>query len=222
MSAPALLVTAKAPVPGLAKTRLGASIGMAAAADVAAAALLDTLAAGADFERRYVAMTGDVMAAARSLELREALRGWRVFAQCEGGFDQRLAHAHAWVANDAQCPVIQIGMDTPQVDAAMLQAVSDQISEGAEVVLGPASDGGWWVLGLADGHQASALIGVPMSSSMTFEHTRQALGVERVVLTQVLRDVDTIHDAREVALAVPQSRFAQALAQSALVAGGVR
>ena len=222
MSAPALLVTAKAPVPGLAKTRLGASIGMAAAADVAAAALLDTLAAGEKFERRYVAMTGDVMAAARSHELREALRGWRVFAQCEGGFDQRLAHAHAWVANDAQCPVIQIGMDTPQVDAAMLQAVSDQISEGAEVVLGPASDGGWWVLGLADGHQASALIGVAMSSSMTFEHTRQALGVERVVLTQVLRDVDTIHDAHEVARAVPQSRFAQALAQSALVAGGVR
>jgi glycosyltransferase A (GT-A) superfamily protein (DUF2064 family) len=48
----ALLVVAKSPVPGLAKTRLAASIGDAAAADYAAAALLDTLDAVAGASSR--------------------------------------------------------------------------------------------------------------------------------------------------------------------------
>ena len=48
------LVVAKSPVPGLAKTRLAATLGNAAAADIAAAALLDTLDAvsAADFDHR--------------------------------------------------------------------------------------------------------------------------------------------------------------------------
>ena len=40
---PRILVIAKAPVPGLAKTRLGAAVGMDVAAELAAAALLDTV-----------------------------------------------------------------------------------------------------------------------------------------------------------------------------------
>ena len=63
----AVLVVAKAPVPGLAKTRLAASIGADAAADLAAAALLDTLdaVAAASVQASVVALTGDVEAAAR-------------------------------------------------------------------------------------------------------------------------------------------------------------
>ena len=58
----AVLVVAKAPVPGLAKTRLAASIGADAAADVAAAALLDTLdaVAAASVQARVVALVGDL------------------------------------------------------------------------------------------------------------------------------------------------------------------
>ena len=43
MIAVTVLVVAKAPVPGQAKTRLAAAVGDQAAADIAAAALLDTL-----------------------------------------------------------------------------------------------------------------------------------------------------------------------------------
>lgn len=57
-----VLVMAKAPVPGLAKTRLAPDLGVGGAADVAAAALLDTLdaVAAAPVASRVVAMTGDV------------------------------------------------------------------------------------------------------------------------------------------------------------------
>ncbi|MBX9920944.1 MAG: glycosyltransferase, partial [Mycolicibacterium frederiksbergense] len=57
-----VLVVAKAPVPGLAKTRLAAAVGDMMAADIAAAALLDTLdaVAAAPVSRRVVALTGDL------------------------------------------------------------------------------------------------------------------------------------------------------------------
>ncbi|MDT7765522.1 MAG: uncharacterized protein QOC63_4942, partial [Mycobacterium sp.] len=57
-----VLVVAKAPAPGQAKTRLAASVGAQAAADIAAAALLDTLdaVAAAQVQARVVALTGDL------------------------------------------------------------------------------------------------------------------------------------------------------------------
>ncbi|MFL6158624.1 MAG: alpha/beta hydrolase fold domain-containing protein, partial [Marmoricola sp.] len=78
-----VLVVAKAPVPGLAKTRLGAEIGMDAAADLAAAALLDTIDAcrQAFGKRCHLALEGDLAAASRGDEIVGALREWHVFAQ---------------------------------------------------------------------------------------------------------------------------------------------
>ena len=83
MIAVAVLVVAKAPVPGLAKTRLAASIGAEAAADVAAAALLDTLdaVAGASVRATVVALTGDVGSAARGPELTSRLCDFTVVGQ---------------------------------------------------------------------------------------------------------------------------------------------
>ena len=62
-----VLVVAKAPVPGMAKTRLAEAVGPDTAADIAAAALLDTLdaVAAAPVTGRVVAMTGDLDAASR-------------------------------------------------------------------------------------------------------------------------------------------------------------
>ena len=61
-----LLVVAKAPEPGRAKTRLAATVGDRVAAEIAAAALLDTLdaVAAAPIAGRVVALTGDLDAAA--------------------------------------------------------------------------------------------------------------------------------------------------------------
>ena len=91
------LVVAKAPVPGLAKTRLAASIGDDRAADVAAAALLDTLdaVASAGFAKQVVAFTGDLVLAARSDEISSRLQDFTVIGQRGDDFGQRLANAHA-------------------------------------------------------------------------------------------------------------------------------
>ena len=79
-------------------------------------------------------------------------------------------------------------------------------------MLGPADDGGWWVLALRDPARAAALVGVPMSTPTTYDDTRAALEAAglRVGDTATLRDVDTVADADVVAASAPDSRFARA------------
>ncbi|RZI87691.1 MAG: DUF2064 domain-containing protein [Microbacterium sp.] len=210
MTAARVLVMAKAPVPGQAKTRLGATVGMAAAADLAAAALLDTLdACAATFEVRYLALAGDLTRACRSDEIVEALAGWIVLDQVGASFADRLAHAHGRVADCGPGPIVQVGMDTPQLTGPLLRAVADGL-ERADVVLGPAEDGGWWALGLADGRDARALVDVPMSDPQTYRRTVEAFAGHRVLEVAELRDIDTLDDAGTVAAAAPGTRFARA------------
>ncbi len=221
------LVVAKAPVAGLAKTRLAAEVGDRAAARLAAASLLDTLDAceqafGA--ERVLVAITGDLAAAEESGVLRERLGAYpdgAVFEQCEGGFDVRLAHAHAGLADRAPgAAVVQVGMDTPQLTGELLAAVAADLAD-ADAVLGPAADGGWWVLALRDPRAARALAGVPMSTDHTGADTWAALegaGL-RVRGAPVLRDVDEVADAADVAEEAPASRFARGWSEARVRAG---
>ena len=208
-----VLVVAKAPVPGEVKTRLGADIGLEAAAEAAAAALLDTLRAGtAAFpgSRPHLALAGDLSAAVRGDEIEAALHGWDVFPQQGEGFAERLVHAHTTAAGRGDGPVVQIGMDTPQVTPVLLQAAARAL-DTADAVLGRADDGGWWVLVLREGRAASPLARVAMSTPTTYDDTRGALegaGL-RVADTDVLRDVDTVADADLVAAVAPGGLFAQ-------------
>jgi rSAM/selenodomain-associated transferase 1 len=204
------LVVAKAPVPGRVKTRLGAVIGMEAAARMAAAALLDTLGTcRAAFDEWHLALDGDLRGARFEDALRDQLTGWTIHAQRGGSLGERLARAHADAAG--QGPTVQIGMDTPQVTAGDLRRVARACKEG-NAVLGPAADGGWWVLALRDPAAAEGLAAVPMSQSDTHRATREAL--ERaglhVVAAPMLRDVDTVSDADAVVESVVDGNFRRA------------
>ncbi len=207
-----VLVVAKAPIPGRVKTRLGADVGAEAAAWLAAAALLDTLAAcrkGFGPARCVVAVAGDLADAVRGEEIRRALAGWSVTRQRGRTFAERLANAHVDVPPGG--PVVQVGMDTPQVTPGDLRDAADVLTD-RDAVLGPATDGGWWVLGLRDRAGAAALRGVAMSRPTTHDDTRRALvaaGV-RVDATGELRDVDTVADARAVVATAPDGEFARA------------
>ena len=208
-----VLVMAKAPVPGQAKTRLAASIGPQAAADLAAAALLDTLDAGATAYpagRRVLALAGDLDEAARADDLRRAAGEWLVVPQAGGSFGERLVHGHREAHRVAGGPVVQVGMDTPQAHAALLRGVADLAHDADAPVLGPAVDGGWWVLVTTHPAQAEVLSGVPMSRPDTGRLTAAALTAagHPPVAGPLLRDVDHREDADEVAAAAPGSRFA--------------
>jgi glycosyltransferase A (GT-A) superfamily protein (DUF2064 family) len=206
-----LLVVAKAPEPGRAKTRLAATVGDRVAAEIAAAALLDTLdaVAAAPVAARVVALTGDLDVAANAAEIRQRLASFIVIPQRGDDFAVRLANAHADSAGGF--PVLQIGMDTPQVSADLLTACARRLLE-APAVLGPARDGGWWVLGVAQPAMAQCLRTVPMSVPDTGDLTLKALrdnGIDVATLEE-LADVDLVDDVAVVRDAcAPTSRFAR-------------
>jgi uncharacterized protein len=200
----ALVVLAKAPRAGRSKTRLCPPCTAHHAAALACAALVDTLDAvlATPAARRVLVLdgpVGDWLAP-----------GIEVVAQRGGGLDERLANAFA----DVGGPALLIGMDTPQVTPVGLAHGLDRLAApGIDAVLGPADDGGYWAIGLREA-QASAFLGVPMSSALTgrvqYARLRQ-LGL-RVAMLPALRDVDRIADARAVAASAPDGRFARALA----------
>jgi rSAM/selenodomain-associated transferase 1 len=206
-----ILVLAKAPVPGQVKTRLCPPATPGEAARIAAASLLDTLDATRG-RCTVVALVGSLADAERRAEVRAALARCRVVPQRGATFAARLVAAHADAGGNG--PVIQLGMDTPQLDEALLDEAGRALGS-CDAVLGPARDGGWWALGVHDPRHARVLAGVPMSTPDTGALTLRALHAAglRVTLLPELSDVDTMEDAERVAAVAPGSRFATAVAQ---------
>jgi uncharacterized protein len=200
----ALLVIAKAPLPGQVKTRLCPPCTPEQAARLARAALEDTLAAGAAVvARRVLVLDGTPGAWLPG--------GWEVIPQRGDGLAGRLAAAFA----DAGAPAFLVGMDTPQVTPALLRAGVAALDE-ADAAFGPADDGGYWAIGLRE-HDPAVFERVPMSRVYTGAVQRArlaALGLRTVDLPS-LCDVDDIASARAAAAAAPDSRFAAALAEIA-------
>ncbi|KUN89182.1 TIGR04282 family arsenosugar biosynthesis glycosyltransferase [Streptomyces griseoruber] len=201
-----LLVIAKEPLPGRVKTRLTPPFTPEEAAGLAEAALADTL--------RAVAATP---ATRRVLVLDGSTGPWLppgfdVVPQCAGGLDERLAEAFGRCAG----PALLIGMDTPQVTPGLLTVdFSD-----CDACFGPAEDGGFWALGLAEPDPA-LLRGVPMSTPVTgaVQRDRLVSAGLRVRDLPGLRDVDTAGDAHAVAALAPHGRFAARLARCTTASG---
>ncbi|MGH3868319.1 MAG: TIGR04282 family arsenosugar biosynthesis glycosyltransferase [Pseudonocardiaceae bacterium] len=213
-----LLVLAKAPVPGEVKTRLCPPATPAQAAQIAAAAFLDTLDAvlAVPDVTPVVALTGDLAHAVDAAALTARLRAITVLAQRGTTLGQRIAAAHADTAAVlGPRPVLQIGMDTPQVDATLLRQCLDLLDgDGVDAALGPATDGGWWVLGVRRPELADLIADIPTSRPDTGARTMAALRTSgaRVIELPELSDVDTWADAAVVAAQVPGGRFAAAVA----------
>ncbi|HEY5855811.1 MAG TPA: DUF2064 domain-containing protein [Aldersonia sp.] len=213
----AILVVAKAPVAGQVKTRLAPPLSLVEAAHLAAAALLDTLGAVAcaPVRHRVVALTGDLAAAELAEDVAAALAGFDVVEQRGATFAARLAHAHADTAQRTGVPVLQIGMDTPQLDAELLTRSAETLAgPGVDAVLGPAADGGWWALGLCAADVAAGLTTVRMSTADTGAATLAMLRDrgQRTRLLPELVDVDHPADALYVAGSTGSaSRFGRAV-----------
>jgi rSAM/selenodomain-associated transferase 1 len=203
-----LIVIAKAPLPGFAKTRLIPELGEAGAARVAEACLADTLwaVAEAPARRRVLVIDGEP----GDWLPRVDGRGFEVIPQRPGGLGERLAGAFA---DSGATPALLIGMDTPQITASLLEASVEALcAGGTDAVLGPASDGGWWAIGLRS-EVPAVFDGVPMSADDTGDRQRErltGLGLSFTELEQ-LRDIDTLADAEAVAAVNPWTRMAAAL-----------
>jgi len=222
-----LIVLAKAPAPGRVKTRLCPPFTPDEAAQLAAAALRDSLAVAAATraDLRLLVLDGEP-----DPELRRACleQGFVRRPQVPGTLDVRIASAFAEAARLDGGPALLIGMDTPQASTSVLDDALAALGTGRrkdrpsdrrryDAAYAPAEDGGFWALGLREpGHPRTAalLLGVPMSRSDTgaiqlARLTDAGLGVLHL---PVLRDVDTADCAYAAAAACPETAFAQQLA----------
>jgi rSAM/selenodomain-associated transferase 1 len=142
-----LTVLAKAPRPGLSKTRLArdGTLTQVQAAEFARAFLVDTLAscAQAAVERWNVAFSP---ADARA-EFEELAPGVELELQAEGDLGTRMRAAFEAAFARGGERVVVVGADAPQIGVQRLEAAFAAL-EGADLVLGPARDGGYYLVGL--------------------------------------------------------------------------
>ena len=184
-----IAVMARVPVPGAAKTRLAPALGADGAAALAAAMAGDVLDTVRATGLPYRVCVAGPMASAWVAEL-----GGGCFlgveAQPDGDLGARLAHA----LRDGG---VAIGTDAPLLSAGLLRTAADALARGwADVVLAPAQDGGYVLVGCVARLAASMFEGVPWSSDTTFRAQVarcHALGVSPLVLPGGA-DVDTPGD----------------------------
>ena len=185
----ALIVFAKAPRPGHAKTRLIAALGAEGAAHLAERLLHATL------DHAHEADVGPVElcvtpAGTHPAFAAAALRGPLVLTdQGSGDLGERMARAFDRVLSGHDRALL-IGTDAPLLDAPYLRAAAAALDD-ADAVVGPAADGGYTLVGLR--RPAPALFaGMRWSHDRVMSHTRErlaALGLRHVELP-LLHDVD--------------------------------
>ncbi|UIP06670.1 TIGR04282 family arsenosugar biosynthesis glycosyltransferase [Erythrobacter sp. SDW2] len=171
------------PEPGKAKTRLIPDFGPAGAAAIYARLLAHTIKvareSGIPFELRVTGAEPDVFRSALGEEL-------IVVDQGEGDLTDKLARVSA--------PAIVIGSDCPGLTPQHLWAAHDTLAT-EEMVIGPASDGGYYLLGY-NSDARFAFENMPWSTAEVFEETLRrfvAQGIRPAVMPE-LSDIDTAED----------------------------
>ncbi|RTQ52393.1 glycosyltransferase [Hymenobacter gummosus] len=186
-----LLIFARYPELGKVKTRLAAGLGAAAALEAYEQLLAHTEAAVAP------------LAAARTLWLAAvppagAAPLWPGTAQqlqpTAADLGQRIAHAFDAAFASGARRVVIIGTDCPGLSTAILEAAFRALHEH-DVVLGPAADGGYYLLGLQQ-PQPTLFAGLQWSTDSVLRDTLALAARQGLTVAQLptLRDVDTAED----------------------------
>ena len=188
---------------GKVKTRLGATIGMPQAA------LLHRLffthlcqSLSALRGRRIVCLAPDSKLESFRSELRSLQldQSWETICQAEGCLGNRMQNWFESVLQDPRRPTskaILIGADCPTVSVELIEKACDEL-ESHDVVLGPAADGGYYLIGLASPWTSlrfqTVFHEIPWSTNRVLSITRERLvdaGLSFCEL-EVREDIDTL------------------------------
>jgi rSAM/selenodomain-associated transferase 1 len=180
MMRPQLYVFAKKPGMGAAKTRLAKGIGATHAQRICRAMSAQVL-------RNVMDPRWDTMLYVAPAQAIGTVPAWDGIAQRPqpmGSLSPRLAE----VFSGAKRPVLVIGTDCPQVSA---RDIADALNalRNAPFVFGPASDGGFWLMGAVAPLKPSVFEGVRWSSETTLSDLEARLNGS-VAKLRTLTDVD--------------------------------
>lgn len=188
-----LVVFAREPVPGRVKTRLAATLGARVACELYRAFLEDVARAGrlATVERRVWCVAGG--------ESNWAPPGYAPRRQGTGDLGSRLEAAFEAAFAEGAGPMVAVGSDAPTLSPGRIDLAFEALAR-APVVLGPALDGGYYLVGLSSPFP-EAFRGIPWSTDRVLEATLAACrrGAREARLLEPLGDVDGEEDLGRLA-----------------------
>lgn len=210
-----IAVFAKPPRPGAVKTRLAASVGDEAAAALARAFLEDTW-------RSLQSLAGArlVLAGTASESADYGLSSAELWPQGDGDLGARMERI-ARRALEVAPWFIALGTDSPGLPTRILDAARAFL-ERCDAVLGPAADGGYYLLGLRRA-EPGLLAGLPWSAPTTYAATAERLSQRGYTAAAVEPwfDVDEMDDLRRLGAALASGALAAPRTAAAMKALGL-
>ena len=189
-----LLLLSKAPEPGKVKTRLGSHLGMEAAADIYEKLVHECLTTCVAAKLSPIDIWCDPSPNHPFFQHCSNQYETGLQQQVSGNLGQRMSQAIRSALQFAD-HVVLIGADCPTLTAADLDAAFYALQAGTDVVLGPAEDGGYYLIGMNRYHP-ELFVDVPWSTCRVLEVTEKRLRQLQLkwqCLT-MRKDIDTAGD----------------------------
>ncbi len=229
----ALIVFAKAPIPGQVKTRLCPPLSPDEAATLHGTLVLDALERTQSLAMGSGRTLDRFLACAPSADhvffkIMEARQETRLLDQIGDDLGTRMDQAFETVFAMGYQRVALMGTDLPTLPGSLVGEALRLLSHH-DLVLGPAYDGGYYLIGLRR-RMPELFVGIPWSTNQVFSLTHdkaESLGL-KIALLPRWRDIDTIEDLQvliEEADRAPRrgaTKKASALILSARTAGVLR
>lgn len=200
MDRTSLNIFAKAPIPGTVKTRMSPPLSPAQCLRLHEALLNHTLARMrplmASGVEASLCLTGTLEEALEQAARMEA-RGFEVDVQRGAHLGERLSHALTARFNQGFSKVVFVGTDCPELGAKTVRDAIRALSR-QEVVIGPAQDGGYYLIGFA-ACLPEILQGIPWGTAAVRETTLDRLRRRGVgwKLLERQADLDTFTDLKQ-------------------------
>jgi len=191
MSREQLIVFVKAPRPGTVKTRIARTAGAERACAIYREMVAAVLQKFASIRRVQLQFAPDDALDEIKPWLRE---GWVAAPQGQGELGERLQRACAASFAAGAERVVMVGSDSPEVKSGDIRTAWKELKSN-DLVVGPAIDGGYWLIGLRAPHP-ELFRAIAWSSDQVLAQTlaqAKSIGL-RVQLLRILRDIDTEED----------------------------
>ncbi|KAI0566605.1 glycosyl transferase [Gracilaria domingensis] len=197
-----ILLFTKYPTPGFAKTRLIPAKGPEGAAQISNELTQRTLTTLRSYQAYdphahviiHYAVSGREITVSKVYEWLKPVKRQEVVSQGSGDLGDRLmtAFEHSFAKNASK--VVVVGSDTPDLSTDILSNAF-KILDDADVVIGPAEDGGYYLLGMKAMNQG-LFTSIPWSTSTVLKETVAAAESTGLVVKRLptLRDIDTPND----------------------------
>jgi len=199
----ALIVFARAPQPGRVKSRLAASMGDHAAAEIYARLLGRAIALAADWTGPKIIAAADAAAMTYFEHLPEAA-GFLVIPQIGDELGARMLAAFERALSDAPAAIL-MGSDIVDAETSDLIDAATGLAARDEIVIGPAADGGYWLLGMKSAQPQlfnEMVWGCAEVTKIT--QARSAKAELRVHQLPTRHDIDSEDDYRKFASRIAQ------------------